>query len=148
MGGIEAGSEIQYTDDVGAMLVEANADSLHFQFINISNQVIDRYTIKSGALSAEDRTIKGITYSFQLDQNYPNPFNPSTDLGFHISEYGFVVLRVFDAAGRQIERVSEGWKYPGSCREQFNATGLASGVYLYSITMSGRTQSKKMMLLR
>jgi len=39
------GSQVRYNGDYGAMLVEGNADSLNFKFINVSNEVIDEYVL-------------------------------------------------------------------------------------------------------
>ena len=40
---------------------------------------------------------------FFLEQNYPNPFNPTTNIKFHISDFGFVSLKVFDVLGKEIK---------------------------------------------
>jgi len=41
------GSQVRYNDDFGAMLVEASAQQLSFQFINRANQVIDSYQLSA-----------------------------------------------------------------------------------------------------
>lgn len=42
-------SEVHYNEDFGAMLVEANSETITFQFMNVSNQVIDTYTLPAPA---------------------------------------------------------------------------------------------------
>ena len=41
------GSEVRYNDDYGAMLIEANEDSINFKFIAVTEEVIDTYTLYS-----------------------------------------------------------------------------------------------------
>ena len=43
-----------------------------------------------------------IPQSFELFQNYPNPFNPKTNIGFRISDFGFVSLKVYDVLGNEV----------------------------------------------
>ena len=52
--------------------------------------------------------------AFALEQNYPNPFNPSTSIRFQLAEQGWVTLAVYDLLGREIARVVDGQKTPGS----------------------------------
>jgi len=42
-------SEVRYNGDFGAMLVEATALTMTFQFINVTNQLIDTYTLPAPA---------------------------------------------------------------------------------------------------
>ncbi|MCB0727155.1 MAG: T9SS type A sorting domain-containing protein [Ignavibacteriae bacterium] len=93
-----------------------------------------------------------IPEKFILYQNYPNPFNPSTNLGFGISELGFVSLKVYDAQGKEVATLVNETKAPGYYNIQFSATGggsnLASGVYYYRLEAGGFVQTKRMMLLK
>jgi photosystem II stability/assembly factor-like uncharacterized protein len=85
---------------------------------------------------------------FELRQNYPNPFNPSTTIGFQITDFGQVILKVFDALGREVRTlVSEELK-AGSYDKTFDATGLSSGVYYYRLQSAGQVSSKRLLLLR
>lgn len=90
-----------------------------------------------------------------LFQNYPNPFNPATRIRFSLPaaadrpEDGIrIVLRVFDPAGRQVATLVDGELPAGEHTVEWDATGLPSGVYVYSLSASGRTGSMKMLLLK
>lgn len=85
---------------------------------------------------------------FLLSQNYPNPFNPSTIISYRLSAVSNVRLVVYDLLGRQVATLVDEVKSPGAHSENFNAENLPSGVYLYSITANGRTESKKMLLVK
>ncbi len=83
-----------------------------------------------------------------LDQNYPNPFNPTTTIGFALAEDGDVQLTVHDMLGREVARLADGPRTAGSYRVQFDASGLAGGVYTYTLRSGGSMLSRQMQLVK
>ena len=83
-----------------------------------------------------------------LRQNYPNPFNPSTVIGFELPSTGMTRLEVFDVLGRRVAVLIDGRMDPGVHNIAFDASHLASGVYLYRLTHAQQTETRQMMLLR
>jgi hypothetical protein len=81
---------------------------------------------------------------FSLEQNYPNPFNPTTHFGFRIVDFGFVSLKVFDLLGREVATLVNENLHAGSYQTTFDATGLASGVYVYRLQSGSFSSTKKM----
>ena len=71
---------------------------------------------------------------FRLSPNFPNPFNPSTTIMFYLPKTERVSLKVYDITGREVETLVEGTVPAGEHRLDWNATGLASGVYLCRLT--------------
>lgn len=90
----------------------------------------------------------GVPDKFYLSQNYPNPFNPVTNLGFGISESGFVTLKVYDVLGNEVAVLVDENKAPGYYNIQFDGKNLSSGIYYYRLESSGFVQTKRMMLLK
>ncbi len=86
--------------------------------------------------------------SFSLAQNYPNPFNPSTTVKFNLKQSGLVNLTVYDIMGREIATLINEFKPAGEHEVKFNASQLASGVYLYRLRMSDQVITKKMLLIK
>lgn len=86
--------------------------------------------------------------SFSLDQNYPNPFNPLTTIVYALPKSTNVRLTVFDVLGREVRTLVNERKQPGRYETTFNATNLASGVYLYRLQAGGFVDTKKLMLVR
>jgi len=85
----------------------------------------------------------------ELFQNYPNPFNPTTAIGFQLSTAGKVDLSIYNVLGQKMAVLVSGKKPAGKYRVIWNATGFASGVYIYRLTVNGTlTQTKKMILMR
>jgi len=89
-----------------------------------------------------------VPLEFSLLQNYPNPFNPNSEIGFRIAEGGYVTLKVYDLLGRELATLVNEQKAPGSYSVTFDASGLASGVYLYRLQSGNFVQTKKLTVLR
>ena len=85
---------------------------------------------------------------FSLSQNYPNPFNPTTSLQLAIGSRQFVTLKVYDLLGREIATLVNEEKPAGEYEVEFDATGLQSGVYFYTLRAGSFVESKKLLLLK
>jgi hypothetical protein len=83
-----------------------------------------------------------------LFQNYPNPFNVTTTIKYHLAERGIVRLRVFDLIGREVRTLAEAVHERGDYTVHFDATDLATGVYIYRIETPRGIQTRRMILLR
>jgi hypothetical protein len=83
-----------------------------------------------------------------LLQNYPNPFNPSTEIRFRLQRSLFVSLTVVDLLGRQVATLIQGPREAGEHALRFDATGLASGIYLCRLQAGDASRTMKMLLLR
>jgi hypothetical protein len=92
--------------------------------------------------------------NFELSQNFPNPFNPSTVIRYALPFESNVIIRFYNSLGQCVREVNEGVKQTGFYDLNFNSTGLASGIYFYSIravTADGKNDFsavKKMILLK
>jgi len=86
--------------------------------------------------------------TFSLKQNYPNPFNPSTKIHYDLPTKSFVKLEVFDALGREIESLVNGFQNAGTYETIFNASQYPSGVYFYRLTTDNFSETKKMLFIK
>jgi phosphatidylserine/phosphatidylglycerophosphate/cardiolipin synthase-like enzyme len=96
--------------------------------------------------STDDYGIK--EFSYQLHQNYPNPFNPVTTIRFEIPYSQNVELAIYDMLGREVKRLYDGEAPAGVLTIDFNAQGLASGIYVYRLKTNNFIASKKLILLK
>lgn len=85
---------------------------------------------------------------YELSQNYPNPFNPSTKINFSVPKAGFVTLKVFDVTGREVSNLVNRNLSAGKFEFEFNASGLTSGVYFYTLKTENFSETKKMLLIK
>lgn len=90
----------------------------------------------------------GVPDEFFLDQNYPNPFNPVTTIVYGIPLAGNVKLKVFDLSGREMKTLMNEFKDAGYFTAKFDASGLASGAYVYRIESGNFVSVKKMVYLK
>ena len=86
--------------------------------------------------------------TYDISQNYPNPFNPSTTIKYQIPKPGMVTLKVYDILGKEVAGLVNEFQNAGRYNVNFDASKLASGVYIYQIRSNEYTSSKKMMLLK
>jgi len=85
----------------------------------------------------------------RLEQNSPNPFNPLTAIRFAVPQRGRVSLKVYDTRGQIVATVVDEELPAGAYERSFNAQGLASGTYFYTLKAPGiDVQSRKMQLVK
>jgi photosystem II stability/assembly factor-like uncharacterized protein len=85
---------------------------------------------------------------FILEQNYPNPFNPTTTIRYALPEKVHVTLTVFNTLGQRVATLVQGEVEAGFHEAVFDASGLASGVYLYRLTAGSFVETHKLVLAR
>jgi DNA/RNA endonuclease YhcR with UshA esterase domain len=94
-----------------------------------------------------------IPSAYSLEQNYPNPFNPTTTIQFSLRTDAKVTLSIYNILGQKIATLVDQEMNAGVKKVTFDATRLASGVYMYKLEVKGTDGSKfvdtkKMMLLK
>lgn len=95
-------------------------------------------------------------HAFELGQNYPNPFNPGTNIKFSVGTTGRTTLTVYNLLGQKVATLFDdvaqaGQQYHVSFDARLSggqASGLASGVYLYKLESRTRYDIKKFLLLK
>ena len=95
------------------------------------------------------QTLSGeVPADYKLLQNYPNPFNPVTNFKFRIPEPGSVKLTVYDASGSETAVLLDQYLNTGSYEYSWNSSEYPSGIYFYSLSANGFTQTRKMALVK
>ncbi len=105
-----------------------------------------------GITSAENEQEKFM--SFNLEQNYPNPFNPVTTIKYSIpanagvETQDFASLRIYNVLGEEVATLVSKPQAPGHYSVKFDASGLPSGIYFYTLRAGNFTATKKMILMK
>jgi hypothetical protein len=86
--------------------------------------------------------------AFTLYQNYPNPFNPSTTIRYALPARSHVTLTVFNVLGQQVATLVDGTQDAGDHDVKYDGTGLASGVYFYTMRAGDIVRTKQLLILR
>ena len=90
-----------------------------------------------------------IPNKFILHQNYPNPFNPSTTISYSIPKSDFVILKIYNTIGREIQTVFSEFQNSGIYSMNFDARNLSRRLYFYRLQVGkGFVDTKKMLLMR
>jgi hypothetical protein len=86
--------------------------------------------------------------ALRLDPNYPNPFNHQTRIRYQLPENAHVHLVVYNAMGQLVQELVNAPHHAGTHEVRWDASGLASGVYISALTAGGQTVHGTMMLLK
>jgi hypothetical protein len=100
------------------------------------------------AVTSVRRSDNRVPSHFVLGQNYPNPFNPVTTIKYSLPTASPVVLKVYNIVGQEVATVVNAVQSAGNYAVSFDASRLATGVYLYKLQTGSFTAVKKMMLLK
>jgi hypothetical protein len=84
----------------------------------------------------------------ELLQNYPNPFNPTTSIRYQLPSASEVKLVVYDLLGREVAVLVDERRDAGVHEVRFDASHLASGVYMYRLQSGAFTQTRTLVVLR
>ena len=98
--------------------------------------------------NAVDENEINVPISAILIETFPNPFNSTTTIDYFIPEAGRVSLSVFNAAGRHVQTLSEGWQSAGEHQSSFTAISYPAGVYILRMEAGNAVQTRRLMLLK
>lgn len=88
-----------------------------------------------------------------LYHNYPNPFNAATSINFTLLKSSNISIDIFDISGQYVDCVFTGWLEAGTHNIDWNGRNaqnrnLASGVYLYKLSVGNSSVCRKMLYLK
>ncbi len=139
---------LEFEEEVTGLYKKPNSDILYVL------TKTDLYKVENG----QPTSIKQVPVSNEeapeipnvvsLKQNYPNPFNPTTTIEFELDKSTFTKLTVFNVLGRKVRELVNETRPAGTNTIEFNATNLASGVYLYRLEVDGVVQTKRLTLIK
>ena len=83
-----------------------------------------------------------------LKQNYPNPFNPSTNIPFELNKSTSVTLTIYNMLGQKVTTLANEVFPAGAHTLQWDASSMASGMYIYQLKAGDVVQTRKLMLIK
>ena len=146
---------VAYNTVNGELSITARADAdTFFVAIQASNTdgitSLDTLEVRTDPnFTTSSELMAALPQQAELQQNYPNPFNPTTVIRYGVPQSSEVRLEVFDMLGRKVatlvnnEKQRAGWH-----QVNFDASRLASGMYLYRIVAGQHVQTRKMLLIK
>lgn len=137
---------LQYTSpsNVGFKHITKARNGNTLWAVNISGNVA-KYIMTTNIAGNQEIVPK----DFSLEQNYPNPFNPETIIRYQIPKISIVKIEVFDMLGRNVKELVNSTQSAGTYDVRFDASGLSSGIYFYSLSADGVViDTKKMIVVK
>jgi hypothetical protein len=162
----QSGSESNFSDLAGAFVAgkgtTAEAQSYTYTDLSLTSAGTYTYRLKQtdldGTVHYSQSVVVAVTLTdvaevapreFQLTQNYPNPFNPSTKVKFSVESSQHAIVKVYNMLGEDVVTLFDGQAEAGHYYvATFDASRLASGVYIYRITTDSKSDVKKMLLMK
>lgn len=137
---IEPGASLQVEVRYNPVSVDIHNSelTLFHNSSNLPNPV--RLPIRGEALDRDE--------TFVIDQNYPNPFNAQTTIEYAITGTSDVRLDVYNISGQLVSTLVDGEQGEGRYEISYDASALASGVYLYRLIVDGRANTRKLLLVK
>jgi len=134
----------------------AKGARLQFTRTVINDQIVDA---NEAAIitSAELSELVNLPSEYSLSQNYPNPFNPSTTISYSVpTQAGSgeqVILRIYNIEGRLVRTLVDAEQAPGYYSVQWNGqndngNAMASGMYVYTISIGEFKSTRKMLYMK
>ena len=135
----------QVTDTSGKSNIVTLVSGEDYSYMNIGT-VEGITAIAPGFGSGESGN--SVPDKFVLSQNYPNPFNPSTVIRFGLPEQENITLIIYNILGERVATLINGELSAGYHSITFDASKLASGIYIYQLRGFHVNITKKMMLTK
>lgn len=165
-----AGEELVFCDSQGAVVdsvcyndeapwptkPDGDGPSLELKSPTLDNNsaVSWRASEQTGGTPGRKNSITGVAGSNQIALKYelfpawPNPFNPSTTFEFALPKSAFVTLKVYNLLGEEVAMLVAEQREAGIHKLNWDARGLAIGVYLYRLEVGEFVEVKKLILMR
>jgi len=99
-------------------------------------------------VGVEATTQPSLPNHFSLSQNYPNPFNPITQIRYALPRDCWVRLEIYNILGQRVAKLLDERQRAGYKTARWDASGVASGVYIYRIQAGDFAQTRRMILLK
>ena len=119
------------------------------KIVNESIKAGEELTINNSSVSKLNVFADLLPVEYALEQNYPNPFNPSTKIEFSLPEdVNNVTLTIYNALGQRVAELINSKLEAGYHSYVWNASSVATGMYIYELRTDKFVSVKKMMLMK
>jgi hypothetical protein len=86
--------------------------------------------------------------NYKLKKNFPNPFSMTTTIRWSLPETANIKLMVLDMTGKIIRTLVDVQQEAGEHSVEFNATGLAPGIYFCRLVTAESIENLKLVLIK
>jgi hypothetical protein len=104
------------------------------------------FTLPASLGLTDDFNVNPIDY--RLSQNYPNPFNPVTIINYQLPAKSNVQIGIYTMLGQKVAVLVNRKEAVGNYEVEWDASGLAAGIYYYKLIAGDYQQVRKMVLIK
>jgi hypothetical protein len=106
----------------------------------------DQYLDAGIKLSSTNLSAKEVPNSFTLGEAYPNPASNDVTIKFNLKANKNVKVSLINLLGQEVINIANDNFVAGFNEVKFNVGNLSAGVYFYTMTVDGVSQSQKIMI--
>lgn len=108
----------------------------------------DYLTLKLSQDPTSVEQLPELPSKYEMRQNYPNPFNSNTTIVYRIASGELVSLKMYNLIGQEVATLVNEELGPGNYEVTWDASGLASGVYMYRMRAGNFMETRRLVLLK
>ena len=97
-------------------------------------------------LSSSNIGVKEVPNSFSLGDAFPNPSSNDVTIAFDLKSNNNVNIKLVNLVGQEVMNIANDHFSAGANEVKFNVSNLTGGVYFYTMTVDGVSQSQKIMI--
>ena len=118
------------------------------EFLDVIIAGKDGIQLESSLSSININTSDLIPFTTTLHSSYPNPFNPITQISYELANDENINISVYDARGRHVDELINGFQNSGEYNISWNASNQASGTYFIQMNTENQTMAEKIVLIK
>jgi len=138
----------EYTDNLSAYSGTPFYIAFHYISVNKFVLKIDDVLVEYEVIEATPEPTPQIAADWHFLGGYPNPFNSTVEFRFDLAHRERVTLRLYNTLGQFVSSLADQPYDAGSHSLRFEANGMASGLYIASMTVGRSSQHRKIILLK
>ncbi|MCK5741336.1 MAG: T9SS type A sorting domain-containing protein, partial [Chlorobi bacterium] len=127
-----------------AHIPDAIFNQLQYMRHDIGFCMLDADHTPTGEISVETKT----EYDFSINNVYPNPASGNAEFTFDLENGGNVSIDMFDAMGRKVASLHEGYIAAGHNGININTADYVTGSYIITLTVDGRKAARSLNIVK
>jgi hypothetical protein len=143
---ISAGQKVEILQNF-TIKITGSPDTLYFK-VKIYSNGYHFWTDSSAAPNFIKPMDQKIPNKFSMSQNYPNPFNPKTIINYELPIMNYVDISIYNVLGQKVATLVDRKQKAGFYTVEWDASGMASGIYYYRLVAGEYMNTKKLVFLR
>ena len=142
-------SDYVTTDNTTRLMVVSQASCIESIGTTVGDFNVTDAVMSSHLGESVDTEVLAVS-PFEVKVSGPNPFNPSTSLNVVVPTDGYVSVKIYNILGQEVAILQDGFMAENlnGYTINWNASNLASGIYLVQAMSEGYVSTQKVTLIK